>query len=106
MKCAVNLREQRRVSEVKKSIEEGYTLVKKEATNQTINYMLMAFATYLGDKRGWKPKRIGEALAWIEKFAIKMSEEHTTLEAVTESLKENYGLVFTDNGLIVEEVKV
>ena len=105
MKCAVKFREQRRISEVKKSIEEGYTLVKNEATNQTINYMTMAFAAYLGDKRGWKPKRIFEALAWIEKFAIKMSEDYKTLEAVKESLKEKYGLVFTDTGVIFEEVK-
>lgn len=104
MKCAVKFREQRRVSEVRKSIEEGYTLVKNEATNQTINYMIMAFATYLGDKRGWKPKRISEALAWIEKYAIKMSEDYTILESVKESLRDKYGLVFTENGLIVEEV--
>lgn len=105
MNCAINFKKELRIAEAKKSIQEGYTLAKKEATNQTIDYMLVSFATYLGDKRGWKPERIREALAWIEKHAIMIYENYTTFEEAKEALREDYGLVFTDKGIFFEEVK-
>lgn len=105
MKCAVNLRKQIRIAEFNKRIAEGQNLVKKEATNQTVNYMLVSFATYLGDKRGWKPERICEALAWIEKHAIMIYEDLTTFEEAKEALREDYGLIFTDKGVMIEEAR-
>ena len=105
MNCAKKLREQMRIAEFKKSIEEGQAIVKQETINQTVDYMLVSFATYLGDKRGWKPARIREALAWIEKFAIMLYEEYTTYEEAKEALKEDYGIIFTDKGVTFEEVR-
>ena len=105
MKCAVNLRKQIRIAEFNKRIEEGQNLVKKETMNQTVNYMLVAFATYLGDKRGWKPERICKALAWIEKFTIMIYEDYTTFEEAKEALREDYGLIFTDKGVMIEEAR-
>jgi hypothetical protein len=78
VKCAVRHRQQE--------------AVRTEAINQTIHVLLVAFATYLGDKRGWKPGRICEALRWINKFAEMINEDYLTLAEAESSLLEDYGL--------------
>lgn len=91
MNCAVKLNEKKRI--------------KEESINQTVNYMLVSFATYLGDKRGWKPERICEALKWIEKHAIMISEDYTTFDEAKQALFDDYGLLFTDKGVMYEPPK-
>lgn len=55
MKCAVKLNEKRKI--------------KSEAINNTVEYMIIAFVQFLGDKRGWKPKTICEALKYCVSHA-------------------------------------
>ncbi len=88
MNCALKLNEKKRI--------------KEESINQTLNFVLISFATYLGDKRGWKPKRIWEALKWIEKHTLMISENYTKFNEAKQALFDNYGLLFTDKGVMIE----
>lgn len=84
MNCAVKLNQQR------KAIEN--------AKNQTIKFMIVAFALYLGDKRGWKPTRIKEAIEWIIKYSDMIGGEYTTYEECVTTLREQYGIIVKENG--------
>lgn len=84
MKCAVKLNQQRKAVD--------------NAKNQTVKFMLVAFALYLGDKRGWKPRRIKEAIEWIIKFAEIIGGEYTTYDESVTALREQYGIIVDANG--------
>ena len=86
MKCAVSLKEK--------------TRIKQEATKQAVKFMLIAFALYLGDKRGWTRDSICKAIKWIEKYAVMINEDLTTYKEAEEALLEDYGIIITDNGEI------
>lgn len=70
--------------------------VKHETTMQVIETMLIFFATYLGDKRGWKPERITEALKWIHKMAEMVLEDYVTVESAKYALVNDYGVLIED----------
>ena len=86
MKCAVSLKEK--------------TRIKQESTRQTVKFMLIAFALYLGDKRGWTRDSIYRAIKWIEKYAVMINEDYTTYKEAEEALLEDYGITITDSGEI------
>ena len=84
MKCAVKLNQQRKLVD--------------ETKNQTVKFMMVAFALYLGDKRGWKPRRIKEAIGMIIRFAEIIAEEYTTYEESVIALREQYGIIVEEDG--------
>ena len=92
MKCAVKLNEQKKI--------------KSEAINNTVEYMLIAFIQFLGDKRGWKPKTICEALKYCISHAESIADGYTTLHEAREDIWENYGIKFENGRIYVEERNV
>lgn len=89
MKCAVKLNEERKI--------------KSEAINNTVEYMMLAFIQYLGDKRGWKTKTICEAIKYCINHAESIAEGYTTLKEAKEDVWERYGIQFTEDGRIYAE---
>lgn len=89
MKCAVKLNRDNRL--------------KEETTKQCIKFILIAIGMYLGDKRGWKPKRICEAIEWINKYAVMISEDLTTFKEAEEAFRESYGIHIANDGTIYYE---
>ena len=89
MKCAVKLNEEKKI--------------RSEAINNAVEYMILAFIQFLGDKRGWKQKTICEAIKYIFAHTDAIYEEYTTLEEAREDVWETYGIKFVDGGFYVEE---
>lgn len=89
MKCAVKLNEERKI--------------RSEAINNTVEYMIIAFVQFLGDKRGWKQKSICEALKYCINHAEAIADGYTTLKEAREDIWESYGIKFTDDGRIMAE---
>lgn len=86
MKCAVKINEQRKI--------------KREAINNTVEYMLLAFIQFLGDKRGWKQDSIASAVKYCIDHAEAIAEGYTTLAEAREDVWETYGFKFTDEGRV------
>ena len=86
MKCAVKLNEERKI--------------RSEAINNTVEYMIIAFVQFLGDKRGWKQKSICDALKYCIKHAEAIADGYTTLQEAREDIWENYGIRVNDDGRI------
>lgn len=89
MKCAIKLNEKRKI--------------KSEAINNTVEYMIIAFVQFLGDKRGWKQKTICEALKYCVSHAEAIAEGYTTIQEAREDIWENYGIKFEDGRIYAEE---
>lgn len=90
MKCAVNRKKDKKI--------------KSEAINNAVEYMLIAFVQFLGDKRGWKQKSIIEALKYCFNHAEAIVEGYTTLQEAREDVWGTYGIRLTKDGRIeVEE---
>lgn len=89
MKCAIGINERKKL--------------KRETTKQSVIFMLVAFATYLGDKRRWTPESIVRALQWIQKYAEMLGDNYTTFEESKQTIFEEYGILFQDDGQIYFE---
>lgn len=90
MKCAVKINEHKKI--------------KSEATNNAVEFMMLSFVQYLGDKRGWKQKTICEAIKYCINHAENIAAGNITIQAVKENVWEKYGFQFTEDGRIeVEE---
>ena len=80
----------------RKDYVDGYAAGRKDGCRQCVEFMIYSMIQYLGDKRGWKPERIMEAVAWIAKHAAMIDEELTTYTEVQEAVKEEYGIILKD----------
>jgi hypothetical protein len=74
----------------------GYKAGRKEGCQQAVEFLMMSFAQYMGDKRGWKPNRIADALRWIFKQVTMIDEGYTTYAEVKQAVKDEYGIEFVD----------
>lgn len=89
MKCAVKLNKERKI--------------KSTATNIAVEYMILAFVQFLGDKRGWKQKSLCEAIKYCFAHAEAIAEGYTTLAEAREDVWETYGIKFDNGTFYVEE---
>ena len=87
MKCAVKLNHEDKI--------------RHSAIKFAVKFMLILIAQYLGDKRGWKPKTICQAISAMMDNAESIGMGNTTIEEAEEDLKESYGIYFDSNGHIV-----
>lgn len=71
--------------------------VRQEATRQSVRFMLIAMAIYLGDKREWRPDSICRAIKGINNVAESITGEYTTYKETEEALLEDYGIVIDEN---------
>ena len=91
MKCAVKHREREDI--------------RSEAIKQAVHYMLVTFIQFLGDKRGWKPESICNAMRYCVSHAESIVGGWTTLEEAEEDIADRYGIRFTDDGGIYYDGK-
>lgn len=77
--------------------------IKSEAINQTVEYMIIAFVQYLGDKRGWKQKSICEAIKYCINHAEAIAQGYTTLQEARDDIWETYGIKFDEGRVYAEE---
>lgn len=89
MKCAVKINEKKKI--------------KSEAINNAVEYMIIAFVQFLGDKRGWKQKSICDALKQCINHAEAIVEGYTTFEEAKEDVWNTYGIKFEDGRIYAEE---
>ena len=89
MNCAVKLSEKKKI--------------KSEAINNAVEYMIIAFVQFLGDKRGWKQKTICEALKYCVSHAEAIVGEYTTLEEARQDVWDTYGIKFENGRIYAEE---
>ena len=71
--------------------------VRVEQTRQTVRFMLIAIAIYLGDKREWRPESICKAIKGISAIAESITGEYTTYKETEQALYEDYGIVVDEN---------
>lgn len=93
-----------RREEAVRAYEQGYADGRAAGVGQAVEFNLYSMIQYLGDKRGWKPARIEEAIRWIHKHAMMIYEELTTFDEVKEAVWEEYGIKFED-GKFKREVR-
>ena len=86
MKCAYERNKERKI--------------KSEATSRTVEYMLLAFIQFLGDKRGWKQDSIASAVKYCIEHAEAIEQGYTTIAEAREDVWETYGFKFTDDGRV------
>ena len=84
----------------KRAFEKG----RAEGVREAVQFILFSVIQFLGDKRGWKPERIMEAVVWIQKHAMMVDEGYTTFSEVVEAVREEYGIVY-ENGVFSLEVR-
>ena len=89
MKCAYNFNRERKM--------------KLDATNIAVEYMILAFVQFLGDKRGWKQRSLCEAIKYCFDHVDAIYEGYTTLEEAREDVWETYGIKFENGSFYVEE---
>ena len=77
--------------------------IKSAAINTAIEYMMIAFIQFLGDKRGWKQKTICEAIKYCVNHAEAIVGDYTTLEEARQDVWENYGIKFENGRIYAEE---
>ena len=77
--------------------------IQSETRNNAVEYMIIAFVQFLGDKRGWKQKSICEALKYIFAHTDVIYEGYTTLEEARQDVWETYGIKFENGRIYVEE---
>ena len=77
--------------------------IKSEAINNAVEYMILAFVQYLGDKRGWKQNSLCEAIKYCFSHAEAIAEKYTTLEEAREDVWETYGIKFENGSFYVEK---
>ena len=85
----------------KEDYDQGYEKGFETGVSFAIKVILFQVIQYLGDKRGWKPERIFEALMWLHKHAEMMLENYTTFNEVVEAVREEYGIVYEDGKFIL-----
>lgn len=77
--------------------------IRSEAIDKSVEYMLIAFVQFLGDKRGWKQKTICEALKYVFAHAEAITGGYTTLEEARQDVWETYGIKFENGRIYAEE---
>lgn len=77
--------------------------IQSETINNAVEYMIIAFVQFLGDKRGWKQKSICEALKYCVNHAESIVDEYTTLEEARQDVWDTYGIKFENGRIYAEE---
>lgn len=89
MNCAVKINEKKKI--------------KTQAINVAVEYMMLAFVQFLGDKRGWKQKSLCDAIKYCFNHVDAITGGYTTLEEAREDVWETYGIKFENGTFYVEE---
>ena len=71
--------------------------IRQEATRQSVRFLLIAMAIYLGDKREWRPDSICRAIKGINAVAESITGNYTTYKETEQALLEDYGIVIDEN---------
>ena len=71
--------------------------LRQEATRQSVRFMLIAMAIYLGDKREWRPDSICRAIKGINAIAESITGDYTTYKETEQALLEDYGIIIDEN---------
>lgn len=71
--------------------------IRTESTRQTVRFMLIAMAIYLGDKREWRPDSICRAIKGIYNIAESITGNYTTYKETEQALLDDYGIVIDEN---------
>lgn len=83
-----------------KDYNDGYAAGREEGINNAVEYMLLSFIQFLGDKRGWSIESILKAVKWVHKHAVMIVEEYTSYGEVKTAVKEEYGIIIDDGRII------
>ena len=75
-------------------------VVRKEAVQEAVHYMLLSFVSILGDKYNFPNYRIVEAIKHILALSESFDKDYTTLRETEAAIYADYGIKFEDDGRV------